>query len=178
MVMELSDPAPIPKEHLKIPRGAGWYENLLALPNQTFGEQVLVATGMNDRWPHTSTNVPMLLLDGAEITLYHRAFHANAGVMRVRPLRGGEELLYEQIRCNFMYPVAEFYAAPPITTEGARVPNPRPCRAITTAGEEVVLISNGESIASLEHGLKFPPDVFASSLREHGVDHEDKNRRG
>ncbi|KAJ0502061.1 hypothetical protein HanRHA438_Chr11g0510411 [Helianthus annuus] len=97
IVMEFRDPEPIPKEDMKIPRGASWYEKLLALPNQAFGEQVLVVAGMSERWPHDSTNVPFLLLDDEKVELYHRAFLAHAGVMGVRPLREGEEFWYEQI---------------------------------------------------------------------------------
>ncbi|MFS7978311.1 hypothetical protein Hanom_Chr10g00914011 [Helianthus anomalus] len=64
MVMVFHDPAPIPKEHMRVPRDAGWYEKLLVLPNQAFCEQMLVAAGMSDWWPQESTNVPFLLLDG------------------------------------------------------------------------------------------------------------------
>ncbi|KAJ0615428.1 hypothetical protein HanIR_Chr02g0073991 [Helianthus annuus] len=38
MVMQFRDSAPTVKEDLKIPRGAAWYEKLVALPNQAFGE--------------------------------------------------------------------------------------------------------------------------------------------
>ncbi|KAM0016194.1 hypothetical protein Hdeb2414_s0030g00707651 [Helianthus debilis subsp. tardiflorus] len=79
-----------------------------------------------------------------------------------------------KILCNFMYPATEFFVAPHTATEGARISNPRPCRAITPAGEEVVLISNEESIAYSEHELRSPPNVFAGSLRKLGVDHEDE----
>ncbi|KAF5788517.1 hypothetical protein HanRHA438_Chr10g0478771 [Helianthus annuus] len=106
ITMEFRDPAPIPKEDLKIPKGVGWYEKLISLPNPAFGEHVLVAADMIDKWPSTSTNVPVLLLDGKEIDLYHRVFAAKTGVMGVRSLRVDEELWYEQIRENFMYPSA------------------------------------------------------------------------
>ncbi|KAM0065257.1 hypothetical protein Hdeb2414_s0003g00112641 [Helianthus debilis subsp. tardiflorus] len=118
-VMQTREMGPIPKEELKIPRGATWYEKLKALPNQAFGEHVLVAAGMSDKWPEDSENVPVLLLEGeskslcfialsflnsflkmissnvnflfAEVELYHRAFPAHAGVIGVRTLRAGEE---------------------------------------------------------------------------------------
>ncbi|KAJ0801173.1 hypothetical protein HanPI659440_Chr03g0114291 [Helianthus annuus] len=154
---------------------------LPVLPNQAFGEQVLVAAGMSDKWPNTSTNVPVLHLDGvatkaqrlchfAEIELYHRAFPANAGVIGVRPVHDDEELWYEQIQDNFIYPLADTFAASPTATEGAHILNPMPCRAITPAEEEVVLLSSGESIASSEHGLNSPSYAFTGSLCELGVD--------
>ncbi|KAM0008593.1 hypothetical protein Hdeb2414_s0109g00797361 [Helianthus debilis subsp. tardiflorus] len=97
--------------------------------------------------------------------------------MGVRPLREDEELWYEKIHCKFMYPAVDVFAAPPTTTEGAHILNPRPCRAITPAGEEVVLLSSDESIASSKRELNSPSNAFAGSLRELGVDHEDKKPR-
>ncbi|KAM0003669.1 hypothetical protein Hdeb2414_s0275g00854151 [Helianthus debilis subsp. tardiflorus] len=63
VAMELYDPEPIPKEDLKIPKGAAWYKKLKPLPNQAFGEHMLVAAGMSDKWPSTVINVLVLLLD-------------------------------------------------------------------------------------------------------------------
>ncbi|KAJ0956673.1 hypothetical protein HanPSC8_Chr01g0018171 [Helianthus annuus] len=175
----------------------------MALPNQAFGEQVLAAAGMSDRRLHDSENVSVLLLEGegkslcsitsffkkflkiissdanslffnTEVAFYHRAFPAHAGVMGVRPLRTGEEYWSEQIQPNFMYARAELFAAPPVATEGAHISNPRPCRAITPAGKEVVYLSSEESVVSSEHELNPPHDVFASVLRNLRIDHEDK----
>ncbi|KAF5821778.1 hypothetical protein HanRHA438_Chr01g0019161 [Helianthus annuus] len=146
----------------------------MALPNQAFGEQVLAAAGMSDRRLHDSENVSVLLLEGQEVAFYHRAFPAHAGVMGVRPLRTGEEYWSEQIQPNFMYARAELFAAPPVATEGAHISNPRPCRAITPAGKEVVYLSSEESVVSSEHELNPPHDVFASVLRNLRIDHEDK----
>ncbi|KAF5812106.1 hypothetical protein HanXRQr2_Chr04g0188901 [Helianthus annuus] len=112
--------------------------------------------------------MPVLLLDGQE--LYHRTFPANARVMGVRPWCKDEELWYEQIRNNFMYPLADAFAGPPIANEGAHILNPRPRRAITLAGEEVILLSSRESISSSEPGLKNLSYAFASSLHDLGVD--------
>ncbi|MFS7954501.1 hypothetical protein Hanom_Chr07g00631231 [Helianthus anomalus] len=86
-------------------------------------------------------------LSPLEIDLYHRTFPTNVGVMGTRPLRDDEELWYEQIRMNFMYLTADDFADPHAATEGARILNPRPCRAITPVGEEVILLSSEESIA-------------------------------
>ncbi|MFS7966437.1 hypothetical protein Hanom_Chr09g00773731 [Helianthus anomalus] len=142
------DPAPIPKE--------------------AFGEQVLVAAGMSDKWSSTSTNVPILLLNG--IDLYHRIFPANVGVMGVRPLRDDEELWNGQIRENFMYAPANAFAVSPTANEGVHILNPKSCRAITPFGEEVVLFSSGESIASSGHGLNSLSYAFVGSLRELGIE--------
>ncbi|KAM0026036.1 hypothetical protein Hdeb2414_s0020g00553451 [Helianthus debilis subsp. tardiflorus] len=177
MVMQFRDSAPIAKEDLKIPRGAAWYEKLLALPNQAFSEQVLVTVGMSDRWPHGILNVPVLLLDGEEVVLYHRTFPAHAGVMGVRPLRAGEEYWSEQIRPNFLYARADVFAVPPVATEGAHIPNPRPCRATAHAGKEIVYLSSEESIASSENELNLPHDVFSGVLHNLGIDHEEKKRK-
>ncbi|MFS7997204.1 hypothetical protein Hanom_Chr12g01138921 [Helianthus anomalus] len=157
IAMKFRDSAPIQKEDIKIPRGAAWYEKLLALPNEVFGEQVLVAAGMSDKWPHGSPNVPVLLLEdegstliiapcvNAEVVIYHRAFPAYVGVMNMRPLRDGEEYWFEQIWANFMYARVEMFAAPLVVTEGVHIPSCRPCRAITPA-EKVVYLSSEESV--------------------------------
>ncbi|MFS7920976.1 hypothetical protein Hanom_Chr03g00231191 [Helianthus anomalus] len=154
IAMDFRDPTPIPKETLKIPKGVAWYGKLSALPNRTFGEQVLVAAGMSDKWPNTRTDVPVLILDGVGMC----------------PVHDDEELWYEQIQDNFMYPPADTFAASPTSTEGAHILNLMSCRAITPAVEEVVLLSSGEYIASSKHGLNSPSYVFAGSLRELGVD--------
>ncbi|MFS7920677.1 hypothetical protein Hanom_Chr03g00227651 [Helianthus anomalus] len=73
-----------------------------------------------------------------------------------------------------MYARVELFVAPPAATEGARIPNPRPCRAITLAGKEIVYLSSKESVASSEHELKPSRDVFAGVLRGLGVEHEEK----
>ncbi|MFS7921326.1 hypothetical protein Hanom_Chr03g00235491 [Helianthus anomalus] len=54
----------IEKEELPIPKGAYWYMNLLATPNRIFGEQVLVAAQMSDKWSDTSEEVPVLKFNG------------------------------------------------------------------------------------------------------------------
>ncbi|KAF5806935.1 hypothetical protein HanRHA438_Chr05g0236441 [Helianthus annuus] len=50
----------IEKEELAIPTHADWYLKLTATPNRIFGENVLVAVQMSDKWPETSTEVPIL----------------------------------------------------------------------------------------------------------------------
>ncbi|KAF5799762.1 hypothetical protein HanXRQr2_Chr07g0308251 [Helianthus annuus] len=129
---------------------------------------------MSDKWPERNEYVPVLLHDGEEVALYQNAFPAFAGTMGVRPLRGGEEYWFEQIKPNFLYARTELFAAPPAATEGARIPKPRPCRAITFAAKEFVYLSSEESVASSEHELKPSYDVFAGVLRDLGVEHEEK----
>ncbi|KAF5769636.1 hypothetical protein HanXRQr2_Chr14g0650581 [Helianthus annuus] len=125
----------------------------MALPNQVFGEQVLLT---------------------AEVSLYHRAFLAHAGVMSVRPMRAAEEYWAEKIRPNFMHARDDLFVAPLVATEGAHIPNPKPCRAITPAGKEVVYLSSEESVASSKHELNPHHDVFAGVLRNLGINHEEK----
>ncbi|KAM0041622.1 hypothetical protein Hdeb2414_s0011g00368411 [Helianthus debilis subsp. tardiflorus] len=50
VAMEFRGLAPIPKEDMRIPRGAAWCESLKELPNQSFGEHVLVDMENNGRW--------------------------------------------------------------------------------------------------------------------------------
>ncbi|MFS7935788.1 hypothetical protein Hanom_Chr05g00407691 [Helianthus anomalus] len=68
-------------------------------------------------------------------SIYHRVFPAHAGVMGLRPLRASEEYWFERIRPNFIYARVDLFVAPPAMTEGAHIPNPRPCRAITPVGK-------------------------------------------
>ncbi|KAM0067093.1 hypothetical protein Hdeb2414_s0002g00056861 [Helianthus debilis subsp. tardiflorus] len=112
--MELRDSAAIPKEDMKILCGAAWYEKLMALPNQVFGEQVLVAAGMSVKWMEKREDVHVLLLNGEEVVLYQSAFPAFVGTMGVRPLHSGEEYWFKQIKPNFMYARAELFVAPPL----------------------------------------------------------------
>ncbi|MFS7955331.1 hypothetical protein Hanom_Chr07g00641391 [Helianthus anomalus] len=53
-------PDTIEKEELAIPKHADWYLKLTATPNWIFGENVLVAAQMSDKWPETSNEVPIL----------------------------------------------------------------------------------------------------------------------
>ncbi|KAJ0538458.1 hypothetical protein HanRHA438_Chr08g0344461 [Helianthus annuus] len=115
----------IEKEDLPILKGEDRYLRLLATLNRVFGEQVLVATGMSDKWSAHSKEVPVLLFNGE--------------AMGVRPLGDGEVFWYEQIKPNFMYAPAEVFATPPTATEGARLPKPRPLRGVTSAGKEIFM---------------------------------------
>ncbi|MFS7995855.1 hypothetical protein Hanom_Chr12g01122961 [Helianthus anomalus] len=123
--MQFRVTGPIPKEEMRVPHGVAWYESMMVLPNRFFGEQVLVAAGMSDKWPEDCESVLVLLLDG-------------------EALRDWEEFWLEQIRPNFMYARIEAFAIPPVTTEGARIPHPWPCRAISFLGKEIVYRSNEE----------------------------------
>ncbi|KAM0040571.1 hypothetical protein Hdeb2414_s0012g00395531 [Helianthus debilis subsp. tardiflorus] len=106
------------KEDLPIPKQALWYQQLTPTPNRVFGENVLVAAQMSDRWSPDSKEVPVLKIGDQEAQLYQAAFATFAGSMGVRPLREDEESWYDQIRGNFMYPVADAFSAPPTATEG------------------------------------------------------------
>ncbi|KAM0021253.1 hypothetical protein Hdeb2414_s0024g00648821 [Helianthus debilis subsp. tardiflorus] len=54
----------IEKEDLPFPKGEDWYLRLLATPNRVFGEQVLVAGGMSDKWHALSIEVRVLMFNG------------------------------------------------------------------------------------------------------------------
>ncbi|XP_021989416.1 caldesmon-like [Helianthus annuus] len=83
----------------------------------------------------------------------------------MRPLREDEESWHEQIRGNFMYPVADAFASPPTTTEGAQFPKPRPLRSVISAGKEVVYLSSKESVGSSNGELSPWSNVFAGLSR-------------
>ncbi|MFS7920832.1 hypothetical protein Hanom_Chr03g00229411 [Helianthus anomalus] len=121
IAMIFHDSDKIDKEELPIPKGADWYMNLLAMPNRIFGEQVLVAAQMSDKWPETSEEVPVLKFNDEE------------------------PYWYEHIKGNFLYPPAGVFANPPSTTEGVQLPKPRPLRGMTSAGKEILFLSSEES---------------------------------
>ncbi|KAJ0912177.1 hypothetical protein HanRHA438_Chr06g0271341 [Helianthus annuus] len=97
--------------------------------------------------------------------------------MGVRPLREDEERWYAQIRGNFMYPVADAFTSPPIATEGAQFPKPRPLRSVTSAGKEVVYLSSEESVGSSNGELSSWSNIFAGVLRDLGIDPEEKKKK-
>ncbi|KAJ0441463.1 hypothetical protein HanIR_Chr16g0798041 [Helianthus annuus] len=170
MAMQFRAMGPIAKEDMTIPRGATWYEGLMVLPNWVFDEQVLAAAGMSDKWHEDNESVPVLLFDEQEARLKQCAFPTFVGVMGKRPLRDGEEFWLEQIRPNFMYTRLNAFAAPPLATEGVRIPNPRPCRAITSTGKVIVYLSSEESVDSSECKLSPSHNLFAGVLHNLGVD--------
>ncbi|KAJ0526838.1 hypothetical protein HanHA300_Chr09g0327611 [Helianthus annuus] len=168
---------PIVKEDLPIPKQENWYVQLTSTPNRVFGENVLVAAGMSDQWVAGSTDVLVLKFDDREAHLYQVAFPTFSRSMGVRPLRAGEEYWYDQIKGHFMYPVADAFADPPTTTEGAHIPNPRPLRVLTSAGKEIVYLSSEESVGSSNGELSSWSTIFAGVLRDLGIDPEEKKKK-
>ncbi|KAM0041737.1 hypothetical protein Hdeb2414_s0011g00369771 [Helianthus debilis subsp. tardiflorus] len=65
-----------------------------------------------------------------------------------------------------MYLSAGSFATPPPATEGSRFLNPRPCRAVTFARKEIVMLSNEESITSSDQGLTSFCYTYAGVLRD------------
>ncbi|KAJ0576765.1 hypothetical protein HanIR_Chr05g0228161 [Helianthus annuus] len=165
------------KEDLPIPKQALWYQQLTPTPNRVFGENVLVAARMSDQWSPESKEVPVLKIGDQEAQLYQAAFATFGGSMGVRPLREDEESWYEQIRGNFMYPVADAFTTPPTTTEGAQLPKPRPLHSVTSAGKEVVYLSSEESVESSSGKLSSWSNIFAGVLRDLGIDPEEKKKK-
>ncbi|KAJ0513976.1 hypothetical protein HanHA300_Chr10g0364101 [Helianthus annuus] len=168
---------PVLKEDLPIPKHEWWYQQLTPTPNRVFGENVLVAARMSDQWSPDSQEVPVLKIGDQEAQLYQAAFATFGGSMGVRPLREDEEGWYEQIRGNFMYPVADAIASPPNATEGAQFPKPRPLRSVTSAGKEVLCLSSEESVGSSNGELSPWSNIFAGMLRDLGVDPEEKKKK-
>ncbi|MFS7959131.1 hypothetical protein Hanom_Chr08g00687041 [Helianthus anomalus] len=168
---------PVLKEDLPIPKKARWYQQLTLTPNRVFGENVLVAARMSDRWSPNSKEVPVLMIGDQEAQLYQAAFATFGGSMGVRPLLEDEESWYEQIRGNFMYSVADAFASPPTATEGAQFPKPRPLRSVTSAGKEVLYLSSEESVGSSNGELNSWSNIFAGVLRDLGIDPEEKKKK-
>ncbi|KAM0018466.1 hypothetical protein Hdeb2414_s0026g00674391 [Helianthus debilis subsp. tardiflorus] len=167
----------IPKEDLPIPKTALWYQQLTPTPNRVFGENVLVAARMSDQWSPSSREVPVLKLGDQEAQLYQAAFTTFGGSMGVRLVRDDEESWYDQIKGNFMFPVADAFASPPTATEGAHYPKTRPLRSVTSAGKEVVYLSSEESVGSSSGALSSWSKIFADLLRDLGIDSEEKMKR-
>ncbi|KAJ0641414.1 hypothetical protein HanPSC8_Chr16g0724371 [Helianthus annuus] len=140
--MIFREPDTIEKDELAIPKGADWYLKLTATSNRIFGENVLVAAQMSNKWPETSNEVPILKFEDREAHLYQAAFPTFDGSMGVRPLESGEPYWYERIKGHFLYPLAGAFANPLTATEGAHLPNPRPLRAVTSAGKEILYLSS------------------------------------
>ncbi|MFS7912338.1 hypothetical protein Hanom_Chr02g00128801 [Helianthus anomalus] len=167
----------IDKEELPIPEGADWYLNLKVTPNRIFGENVLVAAHMSDKWSETSDEVPVLKFEDREAYLYQAAFPTFGGSMGMHPLRSGELYWYEQIKANFLYPPAGVFANPPTITEGALLPQPRPLRGVTSAGKEILYLSSEESVGSSQEELSSWSNIFAGVLRDLGIDPEDRPKK-
>ncbi|KAM0043956.1 hypothetical protein Hdeb2414_s0010g00347501 [Helianthus debilis subsp. tardiflorus] len=165
------------KEDLPMPKKEMWYVRLTSTPNRVFGEQVLIAAGMSDRWPARSEEVPVLLLNGEVKQLYQAAFTTFGGAMGVRPLESGEAYWYEQIKDNFMYPPGGVFTNPPTGTEGAHLPNPRPLRAVISAGKEILYLSSEESIGSSNGELSSWSNIFAGVLCNLGIDPEEEKKK-
>ncbi|KAJ0932571.1 hypothetical protein HanPSC8_Chr04g0175171 [Helianthus annuus] len=122
----------IDKEELPIPKGADWYLKLLATPNRIFGENVLVAAHISDKWPENSEEVSVLRFNDKGMlspfifscnllapncwffydkgARFQAVFPTFGGSMGVHPLRSGEPYWYEQIKGNFLYPPAGVFA--------------------------------------------------------------------
>ncbi|MFS7946516.1 hypothetical protein Hanom_Chr06g00537171 [Helianthus anomalus] len=62
MIFQESDE--IEKEELAFPKTVDWYMRLLSTPNRIFGDQVLVAASMSDKWPVSSKEVHVLMFEG------------------------------------------------------------------------------------------------------------------
>ncbi|MFS7888648.1 hypothetical protein Hanom_Chr00s000001g01597671 [Helianthus anomalus] len=112
-----------------------------------------------------------------EAHLWQAAFPTFGGSMGVLPLGPEEQYWYEEIKRNFMYPVAGAFANPPTATEGAHIPNPRPLRAMTSAGKGIVYLSSKESVGSSNGELSSWSNIFAGVLRDLGLDLEEKKKK-
>ncbi|KAF5770189.1 hypothetical protein HanRHA438_Chr14g0667641 [Helianthus annuus] len=138
----------IEKDELPISKGADWYLNLLATPNRIFGENVLVAAHMSDKWPETSEKVLVLKFEDRVSHIYQATFPTFGGSIGMRPLRSVEPYWYEQIKENFLFPPAGVFANPPSATKGALFPKPRPLRGVTSARKEILFLSSEEYVGS------------------------------
>ncbi|KAJ0734413.1 hypothetical protein HanPI659440_Chr11g0419801 [Helianthus annuus] len=178
--MIFREPDVIEKEELPILKTEDRYMRLMATPNRVFGEQVLVAARMSDKWPARSKEVPILMFYGEDMFpyfLYQSAFPTFGGAMGVRPLGDGEVFWYEQIKNNFMYPLTGIFASPLSATKGAHLPRPRPLRGVTSAGKEILYLSSEESVGSSNEELSSWSKIFAAVLRDLGIDPGEKKTK-
>ncbi|KAJ0714492.1 hypothetical protein HanPI659440_Chr13g0490121 [Helianthus annuus] len=97
--------------------------------------------------------------------------------MGVRPLESGEQYWYERIKGHFLYPLTGAFANPPTATECAHLPNPRPLRAVTSAGKEILYLSSEESVGYSNGELSSWSNIFAGVLRDLGIDPEEKKKK-
>ncbi|KAJ0921052.1 hypothetical protein HanPSC8_Chr05g0187041 [Helianthus annuus] len=132
---------------------------------------------MSDQWPEDSNEVPVLKFQDREAHLYQTVFPTFGGCMGVRPLESGEQYWYERIKSHFLYPPAGAFANPPTATKGAHLPNPRPLRAVTSAGKEILYLSSEESVGSSNGELSSWSNIFAGVLRDLGIDPEEKKKK-
>ncbi|MFS7967286.1 hypothetical protein Hanom_Chr09g00783991 [Helianthus anomalus] len=130
-----------------VPKKEAWCVRLTTTPNRIFGQHVLVAAGMSDRWPARSEEISVLLFNG------------------------------EEIKNNFSYPPAGIFANPPTATEGVHRPNPKPLRAVTSAGKEIFYLSSEESLGSSNGELSSWSSIFPGVLRNLGIDLEEKKKK-
>ncbi|KAM0064618.1 hypothetical protein Hdeb2414_s0003g00105111 [Helianthus debilis subsp. tardiflorus] len=167
----------IEKEELPIPKTADWYMRLLATPNRIFGEQVLIATGMSDKWSERSEEVSVLMFNGEVAQLYQVAFPTFGGAIGVSPLEAGEVYWYEQIKANFLYPPGGAFSNPPTATKGAHLPKPRPLQGVTSAGKEILYLSSEKSVGSSHEELSSWSNIFAGVLCDLGIDSEENPKK-
>ncbi|KAJ0493652.1 hypothetical protein HanIR_Chr12g0588561 [Helianthus annuus] len=167
----------IEKEELPITKGEARYLKLTATPNRIFCESVLVAAQMSHQWLEDSNEVPVLKFQDREAHLYQAAFPTFDGSMGVRPLESGKHYWYERIKGHFLFPLAGAFANPPTSTKGVHLPNPRPLRAVTSAGKEILYLSSKESIWSSNGELSSWSNIFAGVLRDLGIDPEEKKKK-
>ncbi|KAJ0939418.1 hypothetical protein HanRHA438_Chr02g0060891 [Helianthus annuus] len=74
-----------------------------------------------------------------------------------------------------MHPVAGAFSNPPTATEGAHIPNPRPLRAMTSAGKDYP--SSEESVGSSNGELSSWSNIFAGVLRDLGINPQEKKKK-
>ncbi|KAF5805785.1 hypothetical protein HanRHA438_Chr05g0222921 [Helianthus annuus] len=97
--------------------------------------------------------------------------------MGVRLLESGEPYWYERIKGHFLYPPAGAFSNPPTATEGVHLPNPRPLRAVTSAGKEILYLSSEESVGSSNGELSSWSNIVTGVLRELGIDPEEEKKK-
>ncbi|KAF5790154.1 hypothetical protein HanXRQr2_Chr09g0379761 [Helianthus annuus] len=76
-----------------------------------------------------------------------------------------------------MYPPAGIFATPPMVTDGAHLPKPRPLRGVTSAGKKILYPSSEESVGSSNDELSSWSKIFAGVLRDLGIDPEEKKTK-
>ncbi|KAJ0786277.1 hypothetical protein HanOQP8_Chr02g0053491 [Helianthus annuus] len=131
---------------------------------------------MSDQWPHDSKEVPVLKFEDRGTTLPSCLLHF-WWIYGYAPVKVRGAVLYDRIKPCFMYLVPGAFADPPSTTKGAHIPNPRPLRALISAGKEIVYLSSEESVGSSNGELSSWSNIFAGVLRDLGIDPKEKKKK-
>ncbi|KAJ0489941.1 hypothetical protein HanHA300_Chr12g0449681 [Helianthus annuus] len=131
---------------------------------------------MSNKWPETSSEVPILKFEnrGALVSscfphLWWINGCAPAGIRGAILVQADQRSfsvspcwrLFQSFHCN----------------RGAHLPNSRPVRAVTFAGKEILYLSSEEYVGSSNGEISSWSNIFVGVLRDLGIDPEEKKKK-